>query len=76
MLGGRVRTSEGGLFSTVGRGERSLNRLRALRLLSLPKSQPRTGLTRCCSRVGRGFGRRVVVRVCLWVWMVLRFVTV
>ena len=26
--------------------------------------------------VGRGFGRRVVVRVCRWVWMVVRFVCV
>ena len=40
-------------------------------------SQPRGAVGRVCGcSVGRGFGRRVVVRVCRWVWMVVRFVCV
>ena len=58
---GDLRRSNG--TGTVGRGERSAPGLRFM--LRLYLSRPR-----------RVFGRRAVVRVCSWVWMVVRFVCV
>ena len=52
------------------------NRITALALLDLASFYLWRRTVTTTVPVGHGFGRRVVVRVCRWVWMVVRFVCV